>query len=212
MSDDTPTQRFDAQAAPAQPGEPKQKSRLAVILGIIGGVLLLVVILLVVLLVKGQGTPQAAGTNSPLATTTPSATPTLTTPPVTPTTTPSAAHTTAPPPPPPPQSTDPAFTKFVVQSAINSCSSGPYYTGTPPTVNVTWATVRTNSVWIVQGTSDAADSGFMQIPVNGNQSNFPYSIDFSCDTPSSTYTITLVGSNGKHVSKSWTVKNTSPGQ
>ena len=211
MSDDTPTQRFDAQPPAAGPSEPKGKSRLAVILGIIGGVLLLAVILLIVLLVKGQGTPEAAGTNSPIATTTPSATPTVTTPPVTPTASQSTSHTAAPP-PPPPQSTDPAFTKFVVQTAINSCSSGPYYTGTPPTVNVTWATVRTDSAWIVQGTSDAADSGFMQIPVSGNQSNFPYEIDFSCDTPSSTYTITLVGSNGKHVSKSWTIKNTSPGQ
>ena len=210
MSDDTPTQRFDAQPPVATSGEPKKKSRLAVILGIVGGILLLVVILLVVLLVKSQGTPQAAGTNIPIATTTPSATPTVTTPPVTPTASQSTSHTTAP--PPPPTSTDAAFTKFVVQTAINSCSSGPYYTGTPPTVNVTWATVRTDSAWIVQGTSDAADSGFMQIPVSGNQSNFPYEIDFSCDTPSSTYTITLVGSNGKHVSKSWTIKNTSPGQ
>ena len=210
MSDDTPTQRFDAQPPASAPGEPKKKSRLALILGIVGGVLLLVVILLVILLVKGQGTPQAAATNSPIANTTPSATPSPTTPPATPTPTPSTSHTSAA--PPPAQSTDPAFTKFVVQSAINSCSSGPYYTGTPPTVNVTWATIRTDSVWIVQGTSDAADSGFMQIPLNGNQSNFPYEIDFSCDTPSSTYTITLVGSDGKHVSKSWTIKNTSPGQ
>ncbi|HEX3680259.1 MAG TPA: hypothetical protein VHU90_11100 [Galbitalea sp.] len=210
MSDDTPTQRFDAQPLATGPSEPKKKSRLAVILGIIGGVLLLVVILLVILLVKGQGTPQTAGTNNPIASTTPGATPRVTARPVTPTATQSASHTIAPPPPPP--STDPAFTKFVVQSTINSCSSGPYYTGTPPTVNVTWATVRTDSVWIVQGTSDAADSGFMQIPVSGNQSNFPYEIDFSCDTPNSTYTITLVGSNGKHVSKSWTIKNTSPGQ
>jgi hypothetical protein len=211
MSDDTPTQRFDAQPPAAEPGEPKPKSRLALVLAIVGGVLLLAVILLVVLLFKGQGTPEAAGTNSPISTSTPSTTPSVTSPPVTPTTSPSTSHTTAPP-PQPPQSTDPAFTKFVVQSTINSCSSGPYYTGTPPTVNVTWATVRTDSVWIVQGTSDAADSGFMQIPVSGNQSNFPYEIDFGCDTPSSTYTITLVGSNGKHVSKSWTIKNTSPGQ
>jgi hypothetical protein len=211
MSDDTPTQRFDAQPAPVGPGEDKPKSRLPLILGIIGGVLLLTVVLLLVLVLRGQGTPEAAGTTSPIASTTPSASSTPTTPPVTPTAAPSESHTTAPPPPPPP-STDPAFTKFVVQSAINSCSSGPYYTGTPPIIKVTWATIRTDSAWIVQGTSDAADSQFMQIPVSGNESGFPYEIDFSCGSPSSTYTITIVGSNGKHVSKHWTVKNTSPGQ
>jgi hypothetical protein len=212
MSDDTPTERFDAQPAPAQSSDENRKSRLPLILGIIGGVLLLAVILLLVLLLKGPSKPLAAGTSTPIPSSTPSASASPTTPPATPTATPSQAHTTAPAPPPPPQSTDAAFTKFIVQSTINTCSSGPYYTGTPPTVNVTWATVRTDSAWIVQGTSDAADSKFEQIPVSGNQSNFPYSLDFNCSDPSNTYTITLVGSNGKHVSKSWTIKNTSPGQ
>ncbi|HEY5230371.1 MAG TPA: hypothetical protein VIJ11_05730 [Galbitalea sp.] len=211
MSDDTPTERFDAQTPPTAPAEVKQKSRLPILLGIVGGVLLLTVILLLVLLLKGQGTPLAAGTSNPIASPTPSVSTSPTTAPSTPTPTPVASHTTAPP-PPPPQSTDAAFTKFIVQTAINSCSSGPYYTGTPPTVNVTWATIRADSAWIVQGTSDAAVSGFMQIPLNGNQSSFAYSLDFSCGEPSDTYTITLVGSNGKHVSKSWTIKNTSPGQ
>ena len=210
MSDDTPTQRFDVQPEPGGSGEGKPKSRLPLVLGILGGVLLLVVVLLLVLLLRGQGTPQAAGTTSPILSTTSSTSSTPTTPPVTPTATPSGSHTTAP--PPPKQSTDPAFTKFVVQSAINSCSSGPYYTGTPPIIQVTWATVRTNSVWIIQGTDDAADAQFMQLPVSGNQSNFPYEIDFECGSPSATYTMTIVGSNGKHLSKSWTIKNTSPGQ
>jgi hypothetical protein len=211
MSDDTPTQRFDVQPAPGGSGEGKPKSRLPLVLGIIGGVLLLVVVLLLVLVLRGQGTPQAAGTTSPIATTTPSASPTEATPAVTPTAAPSESHTTAPP-PPPKQSTDPAFTKFVVQSKINSCSSGPYYTGTPPIIEVTWATIRTNSVWIIQGTDDAANAQFMQLPVSGNQSDFPYEIDFACGSPSATYTMTIVGSNGKHLSKSWTIKNTSPGQ
>jgi hypothetical protein len=79
-------------------------------------------------------------------------------------------------------------------------------------VKVSWTTVRATSAWIVQGTSDAADSGFMKIPVDGNESDFPYSIDFQCGSASSTYTITLVGNNGKHVSTHWTVTNTSPGQ
>jgi hypothetical protein len=209
MSDDTPTQRFDAQPAPVGPTGDKPKSRLPLVLGIVGGVLLLVVILLLVLLLRGQGTPEAAGTNSPIASTSPSASPTPTTSVAAPSPTPSESHTTAPPPPPPP--TGPAFTKFVKQTSINSCSGGPYYTGAPPIIEVTWATVRTDSAWIIQGTDDAADAQFMQIPVSGNQSNFPYELDFACGSPSSTYTITIVGSNGKHLSKSWTIKNTSPG-
>jgi hypothetical protein len=210
MSDDTPTQRFDTPATPAAAGEPPQKksNRLLPLVIIIGAILVAAIVVLVVVLVTRGNANQvvALATDTPTPTTGASQPP----PPPSPTPTPTVSHTTAP--PPPPQSTDPAFTKFVVQTAINSCSSGPYYTGTPPTVKVTWATIRAASAWIVQGTSDAADSGFMKIPVDGNETNFPYSIDFQCDTPSSTYTITLVGNNGKHVSKHWTVMNTSPGQ
>ena len=211
MSDDTPTQRFDTPAAPpAAPEQPQRKSNRLLPLAIIVGAILVaaIVVLVVVLVTRGNsGQVVALSTNTPTPTT--SATQTPPSPSATPTPTPTPSHTTAP--PPPPQSTDPAFTKFVVQSAINSCSSGPYYTGTPPTVKVTWNTVRTASAWIIQGTDDAADARFMQIPVNGNETNFPYSIDFACGTASSTYTITLVGTNGKHVSRHWTVKNTSPG-
>jgi hypothetical protein len=209
MSDDTPTQRFDAQ--PPVPSGQNSRSRLPLILGIAGGALLVIVIVLLVLLLGRTGSAQNAAISGP--TTTPSTTPSTSALPTTPpdTSPPSAdpPHTLAP--PPPPKSTDAAFTKFVVQKEINSCSGGPYYTGTPPTVDVTWATIRADSAWIVQGTSDAADSQFMQIPLNGNQSNFQYSIDFACGSANGTYTITLVGSNGKHVSRSWTIKNTSPG-
>ncbi|HEX4442356.1 MAG TPA: hypothetical protein VHZ81_02180 [Galbitalea sp.] len=211
MSNDTPTQRFDSPATPAAAAEQPQKrsNRLLPLAIIIGAILVAAIVVLVIVLVtRGSATPVVAlGTNTPTPTTGANQPPPSPSP--TPTPTPSASHTTAP--PPPPQSTDPAFTKFVVQSAINSCSSGPYYTGTPPIVKVTWTTVRTASAWIIQGTDDAADAKFMQIPVNGNESNFPYSIDFQCGTANSTYTITLVGTNGKHVSRHWTVKNTSPG-
>ncbi|HEX4057172.1 MAG TPA: hypothetical protein VHX87_02500 [Galbitalea sp.] len=210
MSDDTPTQRFDTPATATPPQ--KKPNRLVPLLVIVGLVLVAAIVVLVIVLTSRPANPQPAALTSQTPAPTTSAPPPVvnTTPTPTPTPTSSQSHTSAP--PPPTQSTDPKFTVFNVQTAINSCSSGPYYTGTPPIVKVTWATIRADSAWIVQGTSDAADSGFMQIPLNGNQSDFQYSIDFSCGTPSSTYTITLVGSNGKHVSKSWTVKNTSPGQ
>jgi hypothetical protein len=205
MSDDTPTQRFDA--PPTGAATASKPNRLVPLLIIVGLILIAAIVVLVLVLVSRPANPQ------PAAVTSPSPTPTLTAPPPvvnpTPTPTPSQSHTSA---PPPPQSTDAQFTTFVVQKAINSCSSGPYYTGTPPIVKVTWATIRANSAWIVQGTSDAADSGFMQIPLSGNESDFQYPIDFNCDAPDATFTITLVGTNGKHVSKHWTIQNTSPGQ
>jgi hypothetical protein len=205
MSDDTPTQRFDQPAA-AGTNAPEKRRGLIPILIVIGALILVgIVVIVMVLLTRPSGAPIAAGTNSPIpsasATTTPPA------PSATPTPTPSASHTNA---PPPVQSTNPAFTTFAPDLSKYSCSSGPYYSGPTPIVKVTWVTVRTASVWIVQGTSDAADSGFMQIPLSGDQSEFSSPLDLACDPPTSTYTITLVGTNGKHVSKSWTVVNAHP--
>lgn len=45
----------------------------------------------------------------------------------------------------------------------------------------------------------------MQIPLNGDQADFPYEQTVDCADDSNVYTITLVGPDGKHVSKSWTV-------
>lgn len=206
---DAPTQRFEP-LPPANSGGNQPKSRLPLVLIIVGAILVIAVILLLVVLLRGNaGTPQAADTTTPAANQTQTTAPTTSAAPaVTPTPTPSTSHTNA---PPPVQSTNPAFTVFQVQKTVNSCSGGPYYTGAPPIVKVTWATIRTNSAWIIEGTDDAANAKFRQIPLSGNQSDFQYEIDFPCGSPSATYTITVVGSNGKHLSKTWTIKNTSPG-
>jgi hypothetical protein len=209
MSDDTPTQRFDAPAGtPVK--QPRKRNPVLVAAIIVGAILVVAIIVLVVVLVGRGGASQNAALTLPTTSAAASSTATApaSAPVATPTTTPSASHTTAA--PPPVQSTDATFTTFAPDLSKYSCSSGPYYSGPTPILKVKWATVRAVSAWIVQGTSDAAESGFMQIPLSGDQSNFSSPLDLSCDPPSSTFTITLVGTNGKHVSKSWTVINANP--
>jgi hypothetical protein len=48
----------------------------------------------------------------------------------------------------------------------------------------------------------------MQLPINGDQNDFQYPVTLQCDQDKTTFTITLLGSDGSHLSKSWTVKNT----
>jgi hypothetical protein len=206
MSDDTPTQRFEVQE---DLQEEKQKSR-GLMIGLIAAAALLIatlIVLVIILLPKGSADPQAGDTQTPESglSETPTPEPTVSdvpTPDPTPT-----EDAPAPPPPPPPPATGAAFTTFSPKSQVSCSRGGPGFTPDPPSIEISWATVRADSAWIVQGTSDAADSGFMQIPLNGNQSNFQYTLQFPCFQANATYTITLVGSDGNHVSKSWTVKN-----
>ncbi|WP_206426086.1 hypothetical protein [Nakamurella antarctica] len=103
----------------------------------------------------------------------------------------------------------PTFETLTTPMTEASCSmGGPGFDPTRPPVKVSWTSTKAAQAWFVQGTSDAADSGYMQIPVNGTQADFPFEIQFACGTDSSTYTITLVGTDGSHLSKSWTVQNT----
>lgn len=219
MSDDTPTQRFptggDTPTERISTGEvhedlqeEKQKSRGLMIGLIAAGALLLIaiIVLVVVLLPKGSGDPVVAGTDTPEPSTSASATPEAS---ETPTPTPSATEEPEQPqqPPQPPPATGAAFSTFSPKTQVSCSKGGPDFTPDPPSIQISWATVRADSAWIVQGTSDAADSGFMQIPLNGNESNFQYTLQFPCFQANTKYTITLVGSDGKHVSKSWTVTN-----
>jgi hypothetical protein len=227
MSDDTPTQRFDAAgdapterfdasspAASAEVVDERKSRKLMTILAIVGGALLIaVLIVLILLLTRSNAAPGALPTQSSSpsasASPTPSATPTKSatpTPTPTPTQTPTPTATAAPPPPP---QTGPAFSQFNVKSSQGGCSmGGPGFDPTYPVVQVQWKAVRSDEAWIVTGTSDAVDSGFMQIPLNGDQNDFQYPITLQCNQDATTFTITLLGSNGEHLSKSWTVQNT----
>lgn len=206
-SGDTPTQRLDTGEVQEDLQEEKQKSR-GLLIGLVaaGGLLLLsIVVIAFFLLNRGQDEPIVANTDTPAASATP--TPEAS---ETPSATPEPEPSEAEEPPannPPPAATGAAFSSFSPTKNVSCSPGGPYYTPDPPVIKISWATVRADSAWIVMGTSDAADSQYMQIPLNGNQSDFQYTLSYPCPDASATYTITLVGSDGKHVSKSWTVTN-----
>lgn len=200
MSDETPTQKFEA---PGVEAEPKRRHRFTVIAAIGGALLLAVVVLLVILLTRGPANPTPTPTLSPSPTPSATTTPTAT-PPASPSPAPTPAQTSN-----PPQATGPEFSSFVAPAEESRCSKGgPDFTAPLPLVKVSWATTGAVEAWFVTGTSDAADSRFMQIPLAGSQDDFPYPVEFGCSADSVTYTITLVGPGGKHVSKRWTVTNT----
>ena len=210
MSDNTPTERFTT--VPPSPAEGAAKSRrlLYILIGVGAALLVAIVILLIVLLgrngdgastdAKSSPSVSASDSTSPTPSSTPSESPT-------PSTTPTADA----PPPPDAEPTGARFTKFSPVTNEDGChkgGEGPFQEAQVPNIKITWKTADAVEAWFITGTDDAADSGFMQIPLNGNQDSFPYSIPFSCNESSVTYTITLVQDASTHVSKSWTVKNT----
>ena len=210
MSDDTPTQRFDAAddaptqrletpaTVPLEVAEERKSRRLIIILASIGGALLLaVLIVLIVLLTRGEGTPQVLPTPTvtPTATSTPTTTPTQTAGP-TPTPTPTPTETVAPPPPPP--STEASVYSFTINPTSVDCSAG------DPTITIQWATSNANNVYfgVDTGGNDAEQSRFFSdsLPASGNSTNdFPEGyrpFTYTCGNGSHTYVITAVGSDG----------------
>jgi hypothetical protein len=206
MSDNTPTERFDAPLA-SEPADEAAKSRtlLYVLIGV--GVLLLVVIIILIATLLGR--PAATtGDSTPAPTQTESATPTPTPTETSPSPAPEPEQTEAPP-PPPAEPTGARFKTFNAPSSESGCSAGgPGFPETRPLLKVSWTTAGADEAWFVMGTSDAADSQYMQIPLNGSQADFQYEQQFNCNDASTTYTITLVAPNGDHVQKHWTVTNT----
>jgi multisubunit Na+/H+ antiporter MnhE subunit len=75
-----------------------------------------------------------------------------------------------------------------------------------PTVEVSWATSNAKSVWIQAGTVDAAGGGGTELPLTGNQHDVPGTVTVDCSQRSNTFSITLVGDDGAHLSKSWTFR------
>jgi hypothetical protein len=205
---DAPTQRFDAQP-PASSDENKSKSRLPLILGIVGGVLLIVIIILLVLLFHGRGNPEAAGTSTPIATATPSTSPTPSASP-TPSPAPTPSRTTAPPPPP---SNGPAISTWLVNdttSAVVYCdTSAPVKT--PIQLGFKWVSSNVTTVFFGIGTTDASEGPyFSNLPPSGDNSNFPageQEVDYPCPMHSQTFTLTVIGAHNSKVSRTVTVVN-----
>lgn len=212
MSDD-PTQRLDmspgGEPAPDAAATSRDRRTLLIVLIVIGAAVLIGLIVTVVLLLLGTGRPQALATASATPTTagaepTPVATSAVPRPTATSTADGSGSQsggTT-------PQPTGGVFTAFTAPATVRCEAPATNFTPPPIKVRVSWQTIRTDSVWFVQGTSDAADSQYMQVPVSGSQEDFPYEVDFACGSASATYNLTLVGSDGRHVQKIWTVTNT----
>jgi len=205
MSDDTPTQRFDAAGddaptqrletpattVPLEVTEERKSRRLIIILASIGGALLLaVLIVLIVLLTRGNATPVALPTSSatPTATTTPSTTPTAT-----PTPTPTATT----PAPPPPPSTDTTVDSFTINPTTVDCSGS-----SSVVITLKWSTSNANNVYFGVDTGDASTGPFFgdSLPASGNSTNdFPNGyrpFEYTCGNGSHKYVITAVSADG----------------
>ena len=206
MSDNTPTERFDTVSGGAAEEAKKSRTLLYVLIGL--GVLLLVAVLVLIgtLLSRPTGStgdPKPSSSPTDSATPTPAPTESSASP------TPEAEEPETEDPQPPAEETGARFKTFNAASSLDGCSpGGPGFDATYPEIQVSWKTAGADEAWIVMGTSDAADSQYMQIPLNGNQSDFQYPMTLSCSDPSTTYTITLVAPNGDHVQKHFTVQNT----
>ena len=198
MSDDTPTQRFDAQL-PASDGE--ARSRLPVILGLVGGVLLIGVIVLLVLLL-GRGTPSttASNTDLPVATdsngsaTSPKPVPTVT---VTVTATATAAPNTggggsA---PEKPNGHNVLITQYTISPMHPDCSSGHAF------LNITWKSVNGGGGYFGVNTADAMQGGMgWNLPASGTQNDFSagfHPFEYTCANASVPYTLTVIGNGSK---------------
>ncbi|MDQ1551414.1 MAG: hypothetical protein QOD50_836 [Actinomycetota bacterium] len=188
MSDNAPTLRLPTTPPPAPPGVPPpappgRPSRGPLVLFILLSVLVVVAIGVLVWVLIGRANASTQAVNSP-----------------------STSDTSAPPvspsQPPPPG----VFTVFTVPDS-QQCRGhgGPGKQQQPVEAQVTWATTNATLVWVAEGTTDAASVGKDQVPLSGNQDAFPDPLPIDCESKSATFTITLVGADGAHVSRTWTV-------
>jgi hypothetical protein len=205
----TPTERLDTSGAVEAT---RSRGLLYALIGL--GALLLVGIVVIVVLLLGNnsGQPVASGSNpspgasasaepgvSPVESDAPSASPAESP-------SPSASQTVAAPPP----DTKPHFTSFTVPKTEDGCSSGPNYSFTPK-AKFSWTTKNAASVWFIYGTQDAANQQYMKVPKNGNQNDLQYGApDFPCGKGNKlVFTLTIVGTDGSHLSKTGVTKDTS---
>lgn len=219
MSDDTPTQRFDATDTPTEmlvpPSEPpaeggpaaasgdKSKRTLIILLAVGGALLLAVLILLIVLLTRPTGTPPAPSPTPTESSATPTPTPTPTeTPTPTPTPTPTA---TAAPPPAPDNST--RVTAFTVTNDEIFCNSSAPVTPSYE-LGFTWTSANGSKAYFGVNTNDASTGAFFSdLPASGSSADFEYAVSYPCPSAETKYTITVVGPDGSKASKSVIVRN-----
>jgi hypothetical protein len=186
MSDNAPTVRLPTTPPPIPPSTPPpapsgRPSRGPQVAFILLSILVVAAIVVLVWVLIGRANASTGAVNTPGAT-----------------------NTSAPPstPPPPPGT----FTVFTVpQSQDCHKHGGPGKDQQEVDVQVTWASTNATQVWVAKGTNDAATAGLEQIPLSGNQDAFPTPLPIDCNDMSETFTMTLVGADGGHVSRTWTV-------
>jgi hypothetical protein len=77
---------------------------------------------------------------------------------------------------------------------------------------VSWESANAVEAWYTPSDEDAKDDNYMQIPLSGTQDDLTDEHLFPCGHENVvSYTITLVGPDGEHVSKTWTVTNVGDG-
>lgn len=200
MSDDTPTQRFDAPLTPSTPPNPdpheEQRRRtrgLMYALIAVGAAVLVALIVVLIVLFTRDSTPTAAST--PTSSTTSSASATASESP-TPSSTPTAAApatTTAPKPAPAPTANGaPVFTSFTIPNA--TCTGT---TGTSP-VTIQYSSVGATAAYFGIGVANAKEA-----PTDGPlPPNGPYTFDYQCSNATQIWVITLVDGAGGTTNKS----------
>lgn len=205
---DTPTQRLPEAGGTATPdGEGKKTRTLLIALIAIAALLLAgVVVLIVVLLVNPGGAATPAETPTETATPSESPTPTETATGLPASPTPSATPSATAAPPPPDNS--PAFTSLNhTQAVMCNTSFPPGYT--PPTVTFSYTTKNAAAVWFMFGEGDASQAAAFPMPLSGSQ-NDVYGgspLEFPCPQASAKYTLTIIGTNGQKVHRTFTVVN-----
>lgn len=211
MTDDTPTQRIPETDATGELVEERKKSRalLYTLVGV-GAALLIAIVVLLIILFGGKGTadptvtPTASDTPTVSATPSDSPTPTES---ATPTPTPTPTPDSAPPPPPPPD-TSPGFASFSRGASV-MCNSTPGPGYVPPGISFNYTATNASSVWFLFGEGDAADAQAFPMPISGNQNDVygGSTVEYPCGQASAKFTLTVVGTNGQHVNKTFTVTN-----
>lgn len=204
---DAPTQRLEPTPDPGQPPAPGPGRGRAplVVLIVVAALLAAAIVAALVLLLLPGGTPLAATSASTTPTT--SSTPTRSTAPSPSAPSPAASPTATAKSGGGSHATGGAFTSVQPTSPVVCSTGGPYTQPVRPDIQVHWSTVHAQSVWIVAGTSDAADSEFMKLPPTGSDADFSAPIGYQCSQKSEVFTLTLVGDDGKHVSTHFTIEN-----
>jgi cytoskeletal protein RodZ len=206
MSDDTPTQRFDAPLTPTTPiatppeePTPEDRRRRALMFAFIAlsaALLVILIVVLIVLFARG-GTPAAVSTptTTPSASPTPSATPSASP-------TPTPTQTTAPTPPP---SSGPTLTSFASSTDVK-CNAA----NNPIPIDFSWIGTGAAAYIAVGATADPKSNGQgWTLPPTGSQADFPADQDilYPCTKATATYTIGVYDNSGHSVIKQLVVTN-----